>query len=126
MSFIDGSGGNVASGEVNMERQLLSWLRTQVPGGQSWGKPRLLETLKGSVASSGSGTAAFKAGDSVLAHWLVDGERGEIIVDPTTPGWLRAEVLGRARRGNNSGYRLRFSDGHIHPSVPYAHIRRLN
>jgi|EP01047_Picozoa_sp_COSAG01_P096363 hypothetical protein len=77
-----------STGEVNMERQLLSWLRAQVPGGGSWGKPRLLETLKGSVASGGnSDTTAFKAGDSVLAHWMVDGGSGQVRSSSTQLRW---------------------------------------
>eukprot|EP01048_Picozoa_sp_COSAG05_P013397 COSAG05_NODE_1425_length_4921_cov_2.177727_1_plen_1038_part_10 len=95
MRFIDGVDGSSTDGDSNMEKQLLHWLRSQVTGGRSWGKPRLLEAMKAQlVGSDGTTSSAFQNGDEVLAHWMVDDptKRGAIIVDPKEPNWLRATV----------------------------------
>lgn len=125
MQFIDGYHGLRSDGVKNMEAQLLVWLRNAVDDDQAsrWKKARLLTTLQ-SVASAT--VATFKKHQKVLAQWMVADPSNDarIIVDPTEPRWLSATVLGKGR-GIGTCYRLKFSDGHVHPGVPYANIRRV-
>ena len=62
----------------------------------------------------------------MLAHWMVEdlSSHGAIMVDPTELRWLRAEIVGKGR-GVSTCFKVKFSDGHKHNGVPYAHVRRL-
>ena len=123
MCFIDGAGNGAGDGAKNMEKELLNWLRRKVEaaGSAKWQKARLLLALRDQSAE----LPAYKKGDSVYAHWMVldPAKQGGVKVDPTEQHWLQGEIVGKVK--GKQAFKVLFLDGHTHPGVPLAHIRRL-
>ena len=123
MCFIDGAGNGAGDGAKNMEKELLNWLRRKVEaaGSAKWQKAQLLLALRDQSAE----LPAYKKGDSVYAHWMVTdpAKQGGVKVDPTEQHWLQGEIVGKVK--GKQAFKVLFLDGHTHPGVPLAHIRRL-